>query len=248
MSEKTEHPTSSRLRQARRDGKTAKSRDLTQAISGGVWLGILSGLFGWMLGNGVGAIRALVDAIGHGPWGAGKAVAMQIAVGAVSISVVAVLGGACIAGGIEIMQTRGMLSGKPLAPDFNRLNPVSHIKSLFSLKTVVEFIKGSLKIVVILGATLLLVRWSARDALLASRIDPLQAMGLLTGVLFRLALVVALALLVIGCADALYQRFEYIKSLRMSKDEVKRDYKQQEGNPDIKGERQRLHGELSNGD
>ncbi|MGU8077169.1 EscU/YscU/HrcU family type III secretion system export apparatus switch protein [Burkholderia pyrrocinia] len=248
MSEKTEKPTDSRLRQARRDGQIAKSRDLTQALAGVVWPLILTAVFSLGIGGAMQMMQGLLDRVGEDV-GRGSewlypTIAWIIAPTFVLCICVAVLG-AIIAIMFDLLQTRGLLSVKPVTPNFGKLNPVSQLKNIFSLRTLVELAKNLVKVTATGVCTLVVIRLGLPDLIGLARIDTPAIVMVTTSMLFKIAFSAAIVLAVLATIDIGYQKYEYVKSLKMSKDEVKRDYKQQEGDPHIKGERRRLHAELA---
>ena len=145
MSEKTEQPTDGRIRQARRDGKTSKSRDLTQALTGATWPLVLTGTFYFAFGGAVHVMQGVLDLIGEGD--ANEPMRVDFAVGwviapTVAMSVGVAVMGALMAVVLELLQTKGLFSMKPIVPNFTKLNPINQIKSIFSLRTLVDLGKN----------------------------------------------------------------------------------------------------------
>ena len=141
--------------------------------------------------------------------------------------------GAALAGGL--IQNGPILSAAPLAPKLERISPLAGAKRLFSLRSLVEFAKGLVKIVA--GRRPPASRCSGRP-----RATIVEAAGLEVGALLAvlhdlaLRLLIGVALLVglIALLDSLYQRFEHRKQLRMSRRELQDEFKQTEGDPFIK--------------
>lgn len=133
-----------------------------------------------------------------------------------------------------MLQGRFLFAWKPLAPDFNRINPLQGIARMFSLRTVVEQVKAIIKLLAIgyIGYR--------EVALLLPQIPSLMGQHVAVGVaIIAEAVVSALqnigfALVAVGILDYAYQYWEYLKSVRMTKQEVKQELKQQEGNPEVK--------------
>jgi type III secretion protein U len=142
------------------------------------------------------------------------------------------------------VQVRGVFSVKPVVPDFNRLNPLSKIKSILSLRSIVEFFKNIIKLIVIFGVCVTVIRSNLDSIMNFHRIHPIGVLVVVAHLTMLLSIGVSCLLLPLSVADYLYQKYEYIKNLRMSKDEVKRDYKQQEGDPEIKAARRHVHSEI----
>ncbi|HDR9511859.1 type III secretion protein [Burkholderia cepacia] len=248
MSEKTEQPTDSRLRQARIDGQISKSRDLTQALTGVVWTLALSAMFYAVMGAAARLMQSVLDRIGEqGGLEAdriGPMVAWIISPTFLLCVGVALLG-AIVAILFEFLQTRGLVSMTPVTPNFSKLNPLSQIKNIFSMRTLVELAKNLVKVTAISTCTLVVIRLGLPDLFGLARINIPGILVITTGMIFKIVFTSASVMLVLAVIDVLYQKYEYMKNLKMSKDEVKRDYKQQEGDPHVKGERRRLHSELA---
>ncbi|TDA48273.1 EscU/YscU/HrcU family type III secretion system export apparatus switch protein [Burkholderia pyrrocinia] len=250
MTDKTEEPTEGRLRQARRDGKTAKSKDLTQTLTFAALTALLAGAFVPAFAVAMHMLRDMLDVVGHADWRlddtAGYATG-AIVVASIALGVVVALAGIAAAVLSEQLQVRGMASAKPVTPDFNKLNPINQLKAMFSLKSLVELLKNLFKVTVIGAAFLLVTRAHLSDLMNLHRTSPLGAMTVTAHLLLLISGVTVAIFLVMSGADFLYQKFEHVKSLKMSKDEVRRDYKQQEGDPEIRGERRRIHAEIMHG-
>lgn len=136
---------------------------------------------------------------------------------------------------VTMAQTRLLVSFKSMQPKAERISLLKGIKRMFSLKGVIELLKSLIKIVII-GYII----WNAmKDQIpLLSRLmgnDPRQAMGLTGDIILSTAQSVAIAFAFVAAADYFYQWWDYEKNLRMSKQEVKEEYKQTEGDPQIKG-------------
>ena len=132
-------------------------------------------------------------------------------------------------------QTRGLFTMKSAAPKFNSLNPIEGIKKMFSLRGVVELIKSLAKIIV-LGYII----WGQfRDAFWSfprlMDMDPMQGMAFTGNMILEIAKTAAIIMIFVAAADYFYQWWEYEKNLRMSKQELKEEYKQTEGDPQVKG-------------
>ncbi|MBB6636717.1 flagellar biosynthesis protein FlhB [Cohnella thailandensis] len=125
---------------------------------------------------------------------------------------------------------------------FNSLNPINGFKRLFSSRSLVELVKSILKLLVI-AIIVYLVLWSERERVMALAHVPIEDIFAFTGNLTtRLAMFVAVILFILALGDYYYQKYSYEKSLRMSKQDIKDEYKNQEGDPKIKAkikERQR---------
>lgn len=140
------------------------------------------------------------------------------------------------------VQTKFRFTSELLKPKFNKLNPISGVKNIISLKAIIELLKNMAKIAVIIY--LLYNKFkdisSHFPTLLSVSVN--QATEYLLQSVMAIVYQIAGVFLVIAAADFFYQRWEYERNIRMSKQELKEEYKQTEGDPQIKGqikERQR---------
>lgn len=134
-----------------------------------------------------------------------------------------------------VAQTRGLFAWESLKPKFNRLNPIEGIKKLFSLRGFIELLKSLAKIFILAY----IIYRSLKDRfMLMPRLMQMEVPGAMayTGeIILELARTAAIIMVFVAAADYLYQWYEYEKNLRMSKQEIKEEYKQTEGDPQIKG-------------
>jgi len=148
---------------------------------------------------------------------------------------------------IELAQVGVLITGKPLKPQLERINPIKGFKRVFSLKSVVELIKSMLKTLIIGYVVFTTIRDYA-DMIIYSIKDPIvHALQLAGMLLITIAKKVAGMMVIIAFLDYFYQRWEFEKSLRMSKQEVKDEYKQSEGDPLIKGKQKQKMRQMSMG-
>lgn len=134
----------------------------------------------------------------------------------------------------NFMQVGLVFSAQPLNPDLGRINPGKGFSRLFSMRSLVELLKNLLKlgVVAVVGFTIL---YRAAPGLMASiAMTPEAGVELSVAVAWRIAVYCCALLLVLAILDYMYQRFEFEKSIRMSKQEVKDEYKNMEGDPQIK--------------
>ncbi|MBB6674611.1 flagellar biosynthesis protein FlhB [Cohnella nanjingensis] len=135
-----------------------------------------------------------------------------------------------------------LFTTETLKPHFNKLNPLTGVKNLFGTRSVVEFLKSSLKLTAV-GLVVYMVIWAERDRIMALAHVPMEdVFSFAASLTMRLALLVGALLFALAIGDYYYQKYEYEKSLRMSKQDIKDEFKNAEGDPLIKGkikERQR---------
>ncbi|MDR3165078.1 MAG: flagellar biosynthesis protein FlhB [Synergistaceae bacterium] len=135
---------------------------------------------------------------------------------------------------ILIYQVGFVITTQPFAIKLDRFNPVNGLKRIFSLRTLVELAKGMLKAMVLFGMLYIVLR-NERDLMLSIIGFSLDnGIMIIMGKIWNLAMRMAVALLIIALVDYPYQKWEFEKSIKMSKQEIKEEYKQSEGDPLIK--------------
>jgi flagellar biosynthetic protein FlhB len=153
------------------------------------------------------------------------------------VGIAAPILGVAMAAGLapNLLQVGFLFTTKALAPKFERINPLKGFQRMFSMQTLVQLIKSLLKVIV-LGY----IFYNDYRALLLTlpgyiATQPFMALRFILETAFTLALKMSLAMAVIAAADFLYQYMKFEKDLRMTKQEVKDEYKLTEGDPQIKG-------------
>jgi len=127
-----------------------------------------------------------------------------------------------------------LFTGEPLKMKFEKINPIQGAKQIFSMRSMVEFLKSMLKVTII-GLIAFSILWGERSTLLTLSSVPLEGiLHYISSLTLRLGLFVGAALLVLALFDYAYQKYEYEKNLRMSKQDIKDEYKKTEGDPLIK--------------
>ncbi len=240
--EKTEAPTPRKRQEARTEGQVPRSQELTTAImllAGGGVVAVAGAPLGAACGD---MLRALVLASSTPPSTVEDARALfSVLGGNMAAALVPVLGIlAATAGSVAALQARGVLTTKPLMPKFERIAPHSNIKRMYGVKPWADLAKSLLKLTVI-GVVLYPVM---RDALaevgeLATR-SPVALAELIQRQAVRLLVSAGLAYLVVALADYAYQLWQHEKQLKMSKEEVKREQKEQDGDSMLKARRRSM--------
>ena len=144
------------------------------------------------------------------------------------------LGALVVVLAIDIMQVGLMFATQPLSPDLGRINPGKGFSRLFSMRSLVELLKNLLKLVIV-GAVGFSILAAAAPGLVSSiAMLPEQAIRLALYTALRISLFTCALLLVLAILDYIYQKLEFEKSIRMSKQEIKEEYRNMEGDPQIK--------------
>ena len=148
----------------------------------------------------------------------------------------------------HLAQVGPLLVTEPVKPDLKKIDPIQKAKQIFSLKNLFEFAKSSLKVTFLSVLIVLMIRNSI-GALVNVSAGGLDAVvAALIALMWQLGLYTGFAYVVVAVADFAFQKYNHAKGLRMSKDEIKREYKELEGDPTIKAKRRQLHQELIQGD
>lgn len=145
------------------------------------------------------------------------------------------LGGILLVGsGASLAQTGLLWRSNAIQLDIGRINPVKGLSKLVSLRSVMELIKGLLKIAIVTGVGVLIVRHDVLQVPELMEFDMDTALQVTGRLSLKVALAVSGAIGVLAGLDYLYQRYEWERSLRMSKEEIKEEHKAAEGDPLIK--------------
>ncbi len=134
----------------------------------------------------------------------------------------------------SIYQTGFIYAPKKLEPNWNKLNIFAALPNFINMKKIVESIKGIIKIAVISFISILVVRPYLEKVNLMPTMEIMAILKFIHKAVVLLIFTVVIAVFVIAIADYLYQRYAHLKKLRMTKQEVKEEYKQTEGDPMVK--------------
>jgi type III secretion protein U len=244
MSEKTEAPTLKRIRRARTDGEIAKSTHLTVAFSGLCWWLYLFIEAPHLYALCTGLILHMTTLDEARPFG-DRLVSTLAALTAFLPSVLSALGIGALAVLIpELMQTRGLVAGKRVTPDMKRLNPINGLKQMFSLRLLWDTVLTLLQFAILLFLFVqALVVWLRQLAPSWAFSLPVH-LGYTAISHSHLLAWMAASQLGPGVADYFIQRFLWLRGLRMDKSEIKREFRDDEGDPYVKNRRRALHREL----
>ncbi|MCS7301632.1 MAG: EscU/YscU/HrcU family type III secretion system export apparatus switch protein, partial [Fimbriimonadales bacterium] len=139
------------------------------------------------------------------------------------------------------MQVGLYFTAQPLQPDLNRINPVRGFQRLFSQRSAVELLKAVLKFALIAWVAWRTLQTETERLVSAAQLPVPHALAPMTDALYQVGLRVGALWLVLAILDYLYQRWDFEKSIRMSRYELKEEYKQMEGDPHLRARlRQRM--------
>jgi type III secretion protein U len=245
--EKTEEPTDKKLRDARRDGETVKSADLSFSmllIAAALGLSLAGPVMGQHL-------RALLGFALDMRFASGTDADLRRAMGRIGIEALLLsipVWVAMVAAAVAVASQVGFaISFKPLEPKFNAINPASGLKRMFSLRSFIDLAKMLVKAVV-LAAALYKTMMGLVPLIVGVAYEPvLDLIEISWSALCRLFAVGGVLYLVLGVADYGIQKWLFIRDHRMSKEDVKREHKDSEGDPHLKGKRKQVAKEIVEG-
>ena len=234
--DKTEEPTARRLEKAREDGQVLRSQDLTTAV---VTIGFIATLY--FAGNVVGS--AYIDIVAssfiferHQAFETNQMIVSLVSqvaeIGALLIPalmaaiVLAILGAIALDGFV--------FSWKAVAPKASKINPISGFARIFGLKALVELVKSLMKFTLVASIGGLYIYFNFNSVMELSRSHLSMAIQGGLSTVIAGALLTSVALLIIAAIDVPYQRFDFFKKLRMTKQEIKDEMKEIEGQPEVR--------------
>lgn len=248
--EKTEDATPKRLRDARKKGQVAKSRDLNTIvilISAFIILIFMRGYIGDSLRSALTSNFSMIarrDLSIEMLFLQGQSNFMTFAKIIVPFGLTIVV----IAIAVCFFQIGPIFSGEPMKPQMKRINAIENLKNMFKITTFVELLKNIAKMGLIFFIAYLVVSANIREVVMTVKANPDQSMALAAQLVVEFLVRVFIVFILIAIIDLFVQRWNYKKQMKMSKDEVKREYKQDEGDPLIKSARRQLHQELAMSD
>lgn len=235
--ERTEDATARRLEQAREKGQVARSKELASVTV--LVVGAISLMwFGEGLARALAAVMARLFSLSREEI-FDSSLLFEIIVGSIAdlafpllliliVLFVAALIGAAGVGGIRF-------SAEAAMPKFNKLNPLSGLKRMFGLQSWVELIKSILKVSLVAGVAFYLVNSSKVDLFqLSLDLFPQNIFHALD-ILLNFVLLISSSLLIVVAIDIPFQIWQHANQLKMTKQEVKDEYKETEGKPEVKG-------------
>ena len=251
--EKTEPATAKKLREAREDGKVVKSKELTAAFDlivlflclkifvsfvGGKFIDIFSYIYENMpdfvkINEGGLSVQAVAGLIA------------SVTLKSLLIMLPFMAFGFVVTLLVSIVQVGWKVSTKPMKPELSKLNPLNGFKRIFSKDSLFELVKSILKIVIIIYIAYTSIKDNANDLFALYDLGLNQAVALVGTLIINTGIKISIVYLVIGLADFIYQKHKFNEDMKMTKQEVKDEYKNTEGDPQIKGRQRRKMQEVS---
>lgn len=242
--EKTEPATQKKLEDARKEGQVAKSREIANGLGLlalflilKLWVGHIGVQLLEVFANAYDRIPAMATYYnGHMPESDTRAVFVMMMMQTLIIIAPILAIGFLVSFVSDVAQVKWKPTLKPLQPKFSKLSPLKGFKKIFSANSVMELVKSIAKIglIVYICYTYLKDKWGL--LLLVYNMPLMQAIGLAAEIVTDLGIRIAALYMVIALADFAYQKVKFNNDMKMTKQEIKEEYKQMEGDPQIKGQ------------
>ncbi len=240
--QKTEDPTPKRQGEAREKGQVAKSREIDH------WVMILAGTLGISIFGPkmVGDLKTMLTFYFESPHELSVTnltigpMLLKLALGAglAIVPVVALLIIAAIGAGM--LQHGILVAPEMIKPKLSKISPMSGFKRIFSTRGMVEFVKGTLKLAIIGSFGFWLLRGDFDELEKFIFIDHIQTLQLAMKLAMKVLIGVLSLLTIIAALDFAYQKVQLMRDMRMSREEIREEYKQSEGDPIVKGRLRQL--------
>jgi type III secretion protein U len=247
MAEKTEKATPKKLRDARKKGQVAKSKDFPSAFTFIVSVASILASTGYLYEKLAGYMLLMFREIKQDPNLDNRAASfIAMAIDTINTCSLPIMLAVTIVGIlINFLMVGPLFSMEALKPDLKKLNPITNLKNMFKIKTFVELIKSIAKIS---GAVFLiyLVIDSSLEEIIATAAMPVIGTALVfNDFLMKVMIRVGIFFIIVGVFDLVFQIKNFAKEMRMEKFEVKQEYKDTEGDPHIKSKRKQRAQEIA---
>lgn len=251
--EKTEPATSKKLNDIRKEGQVAKSKELITAVSL-MSLFIILKIYLSKLGTGLidvytqvyNSISKVVDDSYNGlPIRTAGSVMQQVIIDMIKLVIPILLVAIVIAILGNMLQQKWMVTAKPLQPKFSKISPISGFKRMFSVRQLVELIKSIAMIFIIMIVVYNTVKSKMNILLTFYDVGLNTALSTIGSIIIDLGIKISAVFLIVGFADLFYQRIKFKNDNMMTKQEIKDEFKNTEGDPQVKGQIKRRMQEVS---
>ncbi len=248
--EKTEPATPKKLEKAREEGQAPKSQELNTAILLLILFGCLKIFGGYMLGRFYDMFRFFYGSINNyavEEFTISRALGLfqyglqEIMLTILPLIAIALLGAFVV----NVVQVKWKVTTKPLQPKPNKINPIHGFKRMFSKDKIFELIKAILKVGILFYVVYSALKDEWGMVINIYQLDIWSALSLIVDTVLTIAFKITAVFLIIAFADWMYQKRKFKNDMKMTKQEVKDEYKNTEGNPQIKGQIRRKMQEVS---
>ncbi len=145
----------------------------------------------------------------------------------------------------NLFQVGFLFTTKPLEPKLSKINPISGAKKFFSMKSIVDTFKNIIKLIIVGVVAYMTVSDEFMNCIRMVNETPYGIASFIMYLVYKVSLRIILTLFVLAVLDYAYQKYEYEKKLKMSKQDIKDEHKQQEGDPKVKGRIRQLQREMA---
>lgn len=251
--EKTEPATQKKLDDARKEGKVAKSKELTAAFDLIVLFLVLKIFISYVGERLVGVVTYVYESMSdflkvNQAYLSTQAISsflMNMILKWLLIVLPFFLFGIIITLLISIFQVGWKVSAKPMKPDPAKFNPLNGFKRIFSKDSLFNLLLAIVKIALIIIVAYNCIKKEQNDLFILYAIPLKQAVALIGNIIINTGLRIAIVYLIVGIADFVYQKWKFKDEMKMTKQEVKDEFKNTEGDPQIKGRQRRKMQEVS---
>lgn len=251
--EKTEPATQKKLDDARKEGQVAKSREVANGLGLlslflvlKLWIGNMGNSFLETFGAVYNRIPEVTRLLGGTAPDGEMFILFKFAIQQLLIMLLPIFAvGFIVALMSDLIQVKWRPTSKPLMPKMSKLNPISGFKKIFSANSLVELIKSMAKILLIGYITYSFLKDYYQYIFILYDISLMQAISLMGQIVIDLGIRISLFYMVLAAADFFYQKYKFSEDMKMTKQEVKDEYKNQEGDPQIKGKIRQKMREIS---
>ena len=241
--DKTEQPTHKRLQDARKKGEVAKSKDVTSTVVLVAWMALGALLAGYAVHRMIQLFDLAFRALQDPEPGMFEAALRASGETLVLLSLAFFAPVAAVGLLTDFFQVGPVFQFERMKPKFDHLNPAEGLKRMFNADNLFEVGKSALKTLVLALVVLVVTAGQFRDLTALPMGDAGSALNALGRVTFQLVGATAAAFLLIAALDASYQRFSFMKKMRMSRRDIRQEQKDSEGDPIVRAQRRQLHQE-----
>ncbi|GJM43972.1 MAG: flagellar biosynthesis protein FlhB [Gemmatimonadota bacterium] len=245
--ERTESATPRRRAKAREKGQVARSTEVSSVVVLAVGLAALAMLGPDMTNKAASYVREIFRGVGTVSLDATSIIPFFKHGGLVLFSIVIPMAGLIAAAGVaaNLAQTGILLTLQPLAPQFNRINPTTGLKRIFSKRGAMELFKSLVKMSVVAGVVAWTLLSTVESFTPLMTVETFGAYRVIFTAMIKMAAAAAFALAIVAILDFFFQRYEFEEQNKMTKQQVKEEHKENEGDPQIKGKVRALQQALS---
>jgi flagellar biosynthetic protein FlhB len=246
--DRTERATPKRREEARKRGQVARSREINTGLGLLATFALLSFLGGWMLGGLAAVMTKLLSASGRTERitpSEGWRLMMDAGWDTMRLTAPFAVAGLVVGVVASAVQVKPQITTEILKPRFSILNPITGVKRLFSTRSLVSVVKDLLKVTLTTVVAYVVLRDAIPDLTNLLGAGPGTAIVVVGDLVLRIGFSIVAIYILIAGADLVYERWQHERDLRMTKDEVKREAKEGDVSPEVKGQLKRRQQEMA---